>query len=73
MSEGGESNHDEARDLFLAPKPKVKREGWVAVGDRFGSAMDMRACSSAYPSKDSCERVFPGRAIVHIEWEEESE
>lgn len=69
LDKSGESQSD----VILAPKPKVKREGWVAVGDRFGSAMDMRACSSAYPSKDSCERAFPGCAIVHIEWEEESE
>jgi len=68
LDKSGESQSD----IILAPKPKVKREGWVAVGRRCGSEMDTWACSIAYPSKERCERSFPGRPIVRIEWEEEA-
>lgn len=68
IHESGESQSD----IILAPKPRVKREGWVAVGNRFGNDCEMRVCSSVYPSKSECASCYPYRNVVHIEWEEEA-
>jgi len=54
-------------DIILAPKPKVKREGWVNVyKDKSTSSVqdtEARANFSRFPNRVAC---------VHIEWEEDA-
>ncbi len=64
-------------DLFMAPKPKVKREGWVNVYNS-GMLSDCHAETgcSVFHDEAAAKQAVGGShfylATVHIEWEEEA-
>ncbi len=59
-------------DLFMAEKPKVKKEGWVTI---FKNDTHFRGCSHVYRTKEEAKSVPFNEvfATIKIEWEEEAE
>lgn len=72
MREDGKAveHQDSAYDILLAPKLKLKREGWMAIGSHVG--LVCRMGSTVFPSKESCVMAFPDRIVAYVEWEEEA-
>lgn len=56
-------------DLILAPKPKVKRGGWISISPNEDS-MGVRQCTCVYTTKEPAKRGHWPMAFV--EWEEEA-
>lgn len=59
--------------LFMAEKPKVKKEGWIAIW-RQSNNRYIAECSCVYKTKEDVEEMnfFGVISIQKIEWEEEA-
>lgn len=60
------------KDIILDPKPKVKREGWVAVSGCYDKT-GVRGTSFCYPTQKQAKRMQPNWRVIRLEWEEEQE